>query len=589
MLDSAPSHTPESPQPEVGSPSFPAAPPPAQASSHEALDLAIADLKAHKQAWADLPLDRRIQLLKDVQDAYDGLAERWVAANARAKALPEGTFSEGEEWVIFVMGMRALNHFLISFQAMAKGDRPPIPGGLHTEPGGRTVARVFPTRWTDRLLFRGVTADVWMAEGVTADDVRDSQAWAYHEPSQGQVALVLAAGNLSILPLLDSLDRLFVKRQVVLLKTNPVSAYLDPLLAETFHPLIEAGYVRMVSGGAEQGAYLARHPDIDSIHMTGSDKTFSRIVFGDDHGSGPSRGARQPTLGKEISAELGNVTPLIIVPGPWTKADLRHKAVQLASWMEVNASFNCLSPRVIIQHAEWPLREAFLAELEDVLVQTPTRKAYYPGSHERHRQFADSHTDVRMFGQPGADQLPWTLIADVDPENGDDMSFRSEVFCGVVSETALHADSPLQFIERAVEFANKQLWGTLLISLFAHPRTLGDPVLGAAIERAISELRYGTVCLNLRGEYGYYPLMSPWGGAPGTTLDDPQSGRGVINNPLMFRHSQKAVVRGPFRQWPDPFVITFKHLVPFGKALRKFERDHALTDLPAVFWSALRG
>ncbi len=181
------------------------------------------------------------------------------------------------------------------------------------------------------------------------------------------------------------------------------------------------------------------------------------------------------------------------------------------------------------------------------------------------------------------------MVRDVDPGRQDDMAFRSEVFCSILSETALHANSTVAFIEQAVAFANHHLWGTLIVSLFVHPRSLADPEIRSAVERAIADLRYGTVCLNLRGEYGYYPLLSPWGGAPGSPLTDVQSGLGVINNPLMFKTSQKSVVRGPFKQWPDPFLVTANHTLGFGKALYAFERNHSLARLPKVLWSALLG
>lgn len=587
MVMSSTPKPPESTSSKVGAPSFPAPESHSEPHPTEALDQAVAELKANKRVWSQLPIRQRIDLLEALQDAYAAVADRWVAACVEAKGLKPGTFAEGEEWIIFVMGMRALNHLKQSLEGLEKNGRPPIPGGLRTDSTGRTVARVFPAHWSDRLLYRGITADVWMAEGVTADSVKADQAWAYNQPSPGKVALVLAAGNLSILPLLDCLDRLFVKKQVVLLKTNPVSDYLDPILAEVLSPLIEAGFLRMVRGGAPEGNYLTQHADVESIHMTGSDKTFAKIVFG-EKGAGPDGRPEKPFT-KEISAELGNVTPLIIVPGPWTRDDIRHKAVQVASWMAINASFNCLSPRVIVQHAGWPLRDAFLTELEDVLATTPPRKAYYPGAQDRHRRFVEGHDDVRQYGQVEGDQLPWTLIRNVNPDNQQDMAFRSEVFCSVLSETALEAASPTEFVERAVDFANHQLWGTLIVSLFVHPRSLADPSLRAAIEGAIADLRYGTVCLNLRGEYGYYPLLSPWGGAPGSPLNDVQSGLGVINNPLMFKTSQKSVVRGPFRQWPDPFLVTANHTLGFGKALFEFERKHSLIKLPKVLWSALRG
>jgi hypothetical protein len=32
----------------------------------------------------------------------------------------------------------------------------------------------------------------------------------------------------------------------------------------------------------------------------------------------PPQRVGEPTLGKEVTAELGNVTPYLIVPGPWS-------------------------------------------------------------------------------------------------------------------------------------------------------------------------------------------------------------------------------------------------------------------------------
>ncbi len=46
-----------------------------------------------------------------------------------------------------------------------------------------------------------------------------------------------------------------------------------------FRALIDAGYLRIVYGGAEEGAYLCNHPGVDEIHITGSDKTFDAIVW----------------------------------------------------------------------------------------------------------------------------------------------------------------------------------------------------------------------------------------------------------------------------------------------------------------------
>lgn len=559
-------------------------------SARASLDDALETLRAHQGEWKDLPIGDRIAIVEDTLASMTSMGDEWVAANMQAKGLARGTYAAGEEWTIYSMGLRAIRGYRDSLNSIERTGRPEIAGGLRLDDDGRVQARVFPATLLDRLLFIGVTADVSMLPGATPESVLEHMAWAYQPGNtEGGLAVVLAAGNLSILPLLDSLNMLLVKKHVVLLKINPVNEYMAPILERALQPLVDGGYLRIVRGGPESGDYLTHHPDVDAIHLTGSDKTFEAIVFGRGEEGKRRLETGQSVNGKKITAELGNVTPLIIVPGPWRQEDIRYKATELASWLAINASFNCLSPRIIIQHAEWPLRDAFLAALGEALDAIPTRQAYYPGAQSRHQHFVESHSGVRQFGEPEPGELPWTLIADIDPSKSDDIAFRNEAFCSVLSECAISAPTTEAFIQQAVKFANESLWGTLVVSLYVHPRSLADPSVAQAVERAIADLHYGTVCLNLRGEFGYFPLVAPWGGYPGSPDTNIQSGRGVIHNPLMFADSQKSVVRGPFRQFPNPFLATSNRLYGFGIRLARFEARPSLLRLPGVLWSALVG
>lgn len=46
---------------------------------------------------------------------------------------------------------------------------------------------------------------------------------------------------------------------------------------------MDAGFVEIVYGGAEQGRYLCHHATVESIHLTGSAATFNAIVWGDNN------------------------------------------------------------------------------------------------------------------------------------------------------------------------------------------------------------------------------------------------------------------------------------------------------------------
>ena len=120
-----------------------------------------------------------------------------------------------------------------------------------------------------------------MQPGVTIDDVYAGQAPDYRNRDEvGKVALVLGAGNASMLVPSDFLYKLFVEKQVVILKLNPVNAYLGQVLQSGFRALIEHGFLRIAYGGSHEGSYLWHHPAVDEIHTTGSDKTYEDVVFG---------------------------------------------------------------------------------------------------------------------------------------------------------------------------------------------------------------------------------------------------------------------------------------------------------------------
>lgn len=50
---------------------------------------------------------------------------------------------------------------------------------------------------------------------------------------------------------------------------------------------MERDFVKLVYGGAEQGEFLCRHPEVDRIHLTGSAATFDAIVWGGKPKVGP--------------------------------------------------------------------------------------------------------------------------------------------------------------------------------------------------------------------------------------------------------------------------------------------------------------
>ncbi len=114
--------------------------------------------------------------------------------------------------------------------------------------------RVFPDSTFDRVLYAQATAEVWMQPGIPKPSSTSGQAAAYKDPVGHQgVALVIGAGNVGSLGPRDVLTKLFVEGKVVVLKSNPVNDYLVPHWTKAFRPLIDAGVLAIVTGGAEVG------------------------------------------------------------------------------------------------------------------------------------------------------------------------------------------------------------------------------------------------------------------------------------------------------------------------------------------------
>jgi hypothetical protein len=557
-------------------------------TSETEIDNILDKLHQRRDDWVRLGLSDRISIMDTILTDLIPLKDRWVGAELLAKGNPPGSGGEAEEWVILATVFRAIRKIRQSLVEIDKFGRPKFVGSPVLREDGQVIARVFPKTLDDRALFPGVTGDVWMEPGISPGEVISTQAWAYRDNQlEGRVAMVLGAGNAAVLPVGDILHKLFVELQVVVLKMNPVNAHMGPLLEEGFRTLIDDGYLSIVYGGIEEGSYLCNHPKVDELHMTGSDKTYEAIVFGLGEEGRRRKAQRNPTAMKRFTGELGNVSPVIVVPGPWSNREIDQQARYISTWLVANAGFACLTPRVIVQHATWRHRNDLTDTIGQVLSHVPTRKAYYPGSHQSYAEFIKQHPESRKFGGKNADHLPWTLIPDVDPSSNNEICFKREAFCGLCAETAIEAPSIQDYLDRAVEFANEKLWGTLSATLIVHPRSLRDPDIAKAVNRAIGALQYGTVSINMLAYYSAYLMGPPWGAFPGSDIYDIQSGIGKTFNTLMFARPAKSVVRAPFKRL-EPTEVMSRHAVELCKRLAEFESAPSVRSLAALGLLALR-
>jgi aldehyde dehydrogenase (NAD(P)+) len=570
---------------------------PIDATTAATLDTTVAALRANALSWVRRPVPQKVDWLLDGRARLGRVAERWVRESAAAKGLDPASPWVGEEWMSGPWALAAgITGLVDTLRAVAGGRQPAFPG-LRTLADGRLAVPVFPRSIFDRLLLSGIRAEVWMQPGVTEANLDRHMATFYREAAtEGRVALVLGAGNINSIAPLDALYRLFAHGQVVLLKLNPVNEYMAPVLADALAPFIDGGALRIVSGGAAIGSYLAHHPGIDEVHITGSARTHDAIVFGPGPEGEQRRRHRQPLLAKPISSELGGVGPAIVVPGPWSRADLRYQAENLATMKLHNAGCNCVAAQVLVLPRQWELRDALLAEVRRIFSELPPRRAYYPGAAQRWQHAIEAHPEAERFGG----DVPRTLIAGLDPLRDREICFDTEFFGAVFAETSLPAADAASFLDTAVDFCNARLDGSLGASILVHPHTARE--LGNRLEHAVGRLRYGSVGINVWNACAFLLAQCPWGAYPGHPLEQVSSGRGVVHNSFLLDRVEKTVIRGSFYPFPrswahgdasllprPPWFVTNRTAATTARRVAFFAVDPGWRHIPGIFLSALRG
>ena len=565
-----------------------------------ALDADLAVLRANAGAWSHLPLAEKIDHLRSMRAATVKVAADWVARAAEAKGIARTPLA-GEEWFSGPYAVIiALDRLIVTLSALAQtGSVAPQPSA-RVDAAGRVDVDVFPLEAADRVLLSGVQATTVMEPGVRLDTLAAQTAELYRQSDPPpSVMLVLGAGNIAGIAPLDVLDALYTRGSVVMLKLNPVNAYLGPFLAAVFGSLIEAGFVRIADGGADVGAYLCAADAIDAIHLTGGERTHDAIVFGTGAEGAARKRAAEPLIRKRVTSELGNVTPVIVVPGPWSDPDVAFQAAHVATMKMHNAGANCIAAQVLITRADDPLAARFVAAVRDALRGAPARPTYYPGSRDRQYAITANHPTAESLLPPGGGD-PRTFVPALDPKNTAEPLFTTECFGPVLGQTALRGADEAEFLRNAVAFCNDVLYGTLGASILIHPRTIAK--LGPAFDDAVRALRYGSVAINTWPGVAFLLPTASWGAFPGNTLAQAGSGIGIVHNASLFDHPEKTITRAPFAPFPrsfgdgeltllpkPPWFVTHRRAEEVGRRMFAFVAEPSPLRMAATAFAALRG
>ncbi|WP_081996935.1 aldehyde dehydrogenase family protein [Microbacterium sp. ZOR0019] len=571
------------------------------AGERERLDTAVDDLHAGARTWSALTIAQRVTLLRAVRTSVAATAEDWANTASASKGLDGAHPLRGEEWLsgpYSVIG--ALDAYIATLSRLAEGTNPLDGITIDRAPGGRTRVHAFPLTGIDRFLLSGFTGEVWLEPGITPNAARASAGLAQRTPTaSGGVGLVLGAGNITSIPVLDVFYELLAHNRTALLKVNPTQDALVPVYKRALAPLIEPGFLRIVRGGPAVGAFLTDHPGLAHVHITGSAATFDTIVWGPSKGEGAAatkrrRRENRPRLKKPITAELGGVSPIIVVPGAWTEADLTYHAEHIATMRLQNSGHNCIAGQVVIMSSEWDQADAFRAALRRAYANAPERPTWYPGSASRMELASDAYPDALVLGD--------RLLVEIDADDDATALETTEYFAPVLGVVTVPGTGQ-DFLDAAVAHANDRLEGTLGANLLIDPAT--EKSLGAGFERAIAALHYGSVAINSWTAFAFITPTLTWGAFPGGTIDEVGSGLGVVHNALLLDGVERSVLRGPFRPLPrslpiangggrftilpkPPWFVSARTGAAVSEGLTRYRVDGSLVGLVKTLTKALR-
>ena len=443
--------------------------------------------------------------------------------------------------------------------------------------------KVFPNNFIERITFPFINAKVYFNKSMSFEDINKFRGFSKRYDIEPSITLVLGAGNFSSIPYLDVLYHLITRRSVILLKLNPVNEYLKPVFEKVFQNFIERGYIIVTNGNINESKYMATHPGINHIHLTGSDKTYEDIVYGREL-TGNERSIKTvPKLNsKPITSELGNVTPIIIHPGKWSTSDIKYQARKIVTGKLNNNGFNCIAAQVVVLPDGWGHTETLIKYVKYYMNKAKDRKAYYPDSIERLTKLEKDKSYERV------NSLSCTtphLTREIKAYNKYELD---EVWSSTIYFRKIAYSNAEDYVKKSIDYCNNELWGNLGVSVIIkdHNNKFNKHITNSYIEN----LKYGTIAINEWAAIGYIIPQLPWGGFPGNKDNDIQSGQSVVHNSMLFESPLKGIVETKFRisrLIDPPWFITNRKSRRLFMNLTYFQINNTKINLIKLIFSAL--
>ena len=374
---------------------------------------------------------------------------------------------------------------------------------------------VFPNTLKDRIVYLG-RKDILRVNG------KPTQTNFYDKESK--IIAILGAGNYS--SSLEIIKAIFLENAVVVHKPHPLNFETDKIWAKVLEPLVRENILSFCI--PEDGQKLTQDTRISKIYFTGGANTAKAIKQSTD---------------AELISECGGNNPCIIVPGVWTAREIKHQAIQIVTVAKLNGGAICGRPQTIITSKHWEQRTEFLNAIRDAIADyTPSTGTYYPNSENVKAEFSEHNPNAEIIKpENGIHRASdFMFITDI---NKDDFCTTTEAFCQIMNEVPLDISTDVDsFLENAVKFCNTKLHGTLTSCILVDKAT--QKANAKAINKAVINLKYGSVTVNIMSVFTFFNPYLTWGG--NEDKDNTISGYGHFGNLLNYENIEKSIIFDKF-------------------------------------------
>ena len=505
------------------------------------LDRNITTLRINSSDLANISNAEMVSLLNQMIQNIKGAANYWVKLSAEKKGILH-KHKVGEEWLGGPFAsIIALQYYIEYLENKSNLD-------VEKYDEVTNSYKVFPNKFTEKLTFPLLNSEIRFNKTMTFEQINEYRGFNQRlGKKSGSVTLVLGAGNVSSIPFLDVLFHLVAKRSSILLKLNPVNDYLNPIFQKVFYDFIQRGFISVINGDVPTSKYLCEHSSIDEIHLTGSNFTYENIVYGKKLNDRERKLSTFPKYNKKpIFSELGNVTPIIVHPGKWSKSEIKFQARKIVTAKLNNSGFNCIAAQVVVLPKDWHSKEKLIHYIKHYLKKVGDTTSYYPGSIDTLKELQNNNNYEQINDHMCSTPF---MISDLDSEE----SFsKEEVWNSTLYFKEIEYSDYESFANNSINYVNNELWGNLGVTVLMKDSYKKRNY--EVIENYKNNLNYGTVAINEWAAIAFIIPTMPWGGYPGNKDNDIQSGQGYVHNAFFFESPQKGIVETKFRfsRFVDP-------------------------------------